>query len=157
MAILFSHVTMSNEDQGTTEFFACGFPQDLDDLDGCIACEEYLEEIEGDATIDVHVEGFLYGEGKNNWATPAELAYTRLMERILQIASSDESIILDFFAGSGTTAHSTVDGPVADMLRDYLVGSGIPNEYIFCSSLPGNDVRHNIPREVKERIVHLVA
>ena len=75
MAILFSHVTMSNEDQGTTEFFACGFPQDLDDLDGCIACEEYLEEIEGDATIDVHVEGFLYGEGKNNWATPAELAY----------------------------------------------------------------------------------
>ena len=28
------------------------------------------------------------------------------MERILQIASSDDSIILDFFAGSGTTAHS---------------------------------------------------
>lgn len=51
-------------------------------------------------------------------------------------------------------SHRTVDGPVADMLRDYLVGSGIPNEYIFCSSLPGNDVRHNIPREVKERIFH---
>ena len=75
MAILFSHVTMSHEDYGTSEFFACGYPQDLDDLDGCIACEEYLEEIEGDATIDVHVEAFVYGEGKNNWATPAELAY----------------------------------------------------------------------------------
>lgn len=80
MAILFSHVTMSHEDYGTREFFACGFSQDLDDLDGCIACEEYLEEIEGDATIDVHVEAFVYGEGKNNWATPAELAY--MLKRI---------------------------------------------------------------------------
>lgn len=75
MAILFSHVTMSHEDYGTSEFFACGFPQDLDDLDGCIACEEYLEEIKGDATIDVHVEAFIYGEGQICWATPAELAY----------------------------------------------------------------------------------
>ena len=41
--------------------------------------------------------------GKAPFDTPKP---TRLMERILQIASSDESIILDFFAGSGTTAHS---------------------------------------------------
>lgn len=75
MAILFSHVTMSHENYGTSEFFACGFPQDWDDLEGCIACEDYLEEIEGDATIDVHVEAFVYGEGEKNWATPAELAY----------------------------------------------------------------------------------
>ena len=75
MAILFSHVTMSNDDYGTTEFFACGYPQELDDLDGCIACEEYLEEIEEDATIDVHVEAFTYGEGETCWATPEELAY----------------------------------------------------------------------------------
>lgn len=33
---------------------------------------------------------------------------TRLMERILQIASSDDSIILDFFAGSGTTGHAVL-------------------------------------------------
>ena len=49
-------------------------------------------------------------------------------------------------------SHRTVDGPVADMLRDYLVGAGIPNEYVFCSSLPGNDVKHIISREVKEKI-----
>ena len=41
--------------------------------------------------------------GKAPFDTPKP---TRLMERILQIASSDDSIILDFFAGSGTTAHS---------------------------------------------------
>ena len=51
-------------------------------------------------------------------------------------------------------SHRTVDGPIADMLRDFLVGAGIPNEYIFCSSLPGNDVKHNIPREVKDKILH---
>lgn len=51
-------------------------------------------------------------------------------------------------------SHRTVDGPVADMLRDFLVGAGIPNEYIFCSSLPGNDVKHIISREVKERIAN---
>lgn len=51
-------------------------------------------------------------------------------------------------------SHRTVDGPLADMLRDYLVGAGIPNEYIFCSSLPGNDVKHIISREVKEKIAY---
>ena len=49
-------------------------------------------------------------------------------------------------------SHRTVDGYVADMLRDFLVGAGVPNEYIFCSSLPGNDVKYTISREVKESI-----
>ena len=33
---------------------------------------------------------------------------TALIERILEIASNNESIILDFFAGSGTTAHAVM-------------------------------------------------
>lgn len=33
---------------------------------------------------------------------------TALIERILEIASTNESIILDFFAGSGTTAHAVM-------------------------------------------------
>lgn len=49
-------------------------------------------------------------------------------------------------------SHRTVDAAVADMLRDYLVCAGIPNEYIFCSSLPGNDVHEKISVEVKEKI-----
>lgn len=49
-------------------------------------------------------------------------------------------------------SHRSTDQAVADMLRDYLVGAGIPNDCIFCSSLPGNDVRHIISREVKEKI-----
>lgn len=49
-------------------------------------------------------------------------------------------------------SHRTTDAEVADMLRDYFVATGIPNEYIFCSSLPGNDVTSVISREVKEKI-----
>ena len=41
MAILFSHVTMES-DYGIGEFFACGFPNDEDDLDGCNAYEDPL-------------------------------------------------------------------------------------------------------------------
>lgn len=46
-------------------------------------------------------------------------------------------------------SHRTVDCDVADMIKDYLVNTGIPNEKIFCSSLPGNDVNEKIAPEVK--------
>lgn len=49
--------------------------------------------------------------GKAPFDTPKP---TRLMERILQIASADDSIILDFFAGSGTTAHGVLKYNVAN-------------------------------------------
>lgn len=49
-------------------------------------------------------------------------------------------------------SHRTVDAEVGDMLRDYFIAMGIPNEFIFCSSLPGNDVTSVISREVKEKI-----
>ena len=39
---------------------------------------------------------------------------SRLIERILQIASDPDSIILDSFAGSGTTAHAVLNMNMAD-------------------------------------------
>ncbi len=51
-------------------------------------------------------------------------------------------------------SHRSEDAEVADMLRDYLIATGIPNEYVFCSSLPGNDVKSVISREVKDKIVN---
>ena len=44
--------------------------------------------------------------GKTPFDTPKP---TRLIERILQIASDKDSIILDSFAGSGTTAHAVLN------------------------------------------------
>jgi len=49
-------------------------------------------------------------------------------------------------------SHRSTDAKVVDMLRDFLVGTGIPNDCIFCTSLPGNDVQHRISPEVKEKI-----
>jgi adenine-specific DNA-methyltransferase len=43
--------------------------------------------------------------GKSPFDTPKP---TRLLERILNIATDDDSIILDSFAGSGTTAHAVL-------------------------------------------------
>ncbi len=47
-------------------------------------------------------------------------------------------------------SHRSTDKDVADMLKDFLVTSGIPNEKIFCSSLPGNDIKSRISAEVKK-------
>lgn len=49
-------------------------------------------------------------------------------------------------------SHRSTDKDVADMLKDFLVTSGIPNDKIFCSSLPGNDTKCRISNEVKRRL-----
>ena len=52
----------------------------------------------------------IFGE-KSPFDTPKP---SRLIERILQIASAPDSIILDSFAGSGTTAHAVLNMNKAD-------------------------------------------
>ena len=58
MAILFSHVTLSNEYYGTTELLVSGYPQDADDLQGWCAFDDYMDEVEDSCAIDVHVEAY---------------------------------------------------------------------------------------------------
>ncbi len=50
-------------------------------------------------------------EGKATFDTPKP---TRLIERILQIAGNKDTLILDSFAGSGTTAHAVLNMNKAD-------------------------------------------
>ena len=49
-------------------------------------------------------------------------------------------------------SHRSVDAPIADMIKDFLVNTGIPNDKVFCSSLPGNDVNEKISPEVKQQL-----
>ena len=49
-------------------------------------------------------------------------------------------------------SHRSTDASVAEMIKDFLVATGIPNEKIFCSSLPGNDVNEKISPEVKTHL-----
>lgn len=45
-------------------------------------------------------------------------------------------------------SHRVSDSKIALILQDFLVLIGIKQETIFCSSLPGNDVKENISKEV---------
>ncbi len=49
-------------------------------------------------------------------------------------------------------SHSSKDAKYAEMLKDFLVRTGVPNESIFCSSLPGNQTKTNFPKEVHQSI-----
>ena len=49
-------------------------------------------------------------------------------------------------------SHRSMDKEIADMLFDFLIRTGIPREYMFCSSLPGNDVDERINTEVKSKL-----
>lgn len=49
-------------------------------------------------------------------------------------------------------SHRSIDASVADMIKDFLIATGIPNDKVFCSSLPGNDVNERIGPEVKAHL-----
>ena len=46
-------------------------------------------------------------------------------------------------------SHRSIDKGIADIIFDFLIGTGIPRECLFCSSLPGNDIGEKISSEVK--------
>jgi len=84
---------------------------------GGIARKTYLNQVEGRLISNLwkqaevgHTDEAkkelkeIFG-GKSPFDTPKP---TRLLERILNIATDDDSIILDSFAGSGTTAHAVL-------------------------------------------------
>ena len=41
-------------------------------------------------------------------------------------------------------SHQTKDKNIADILVDFLIAIGIQADTIFCSSIPGNDVKEKI-------------
>lgn len=86
---------------------------------GVPAQKRFLSEVKDGvvpSTLWLHTEAGHNGEAKNElreimgetnemFITPKP---TRLIQRILQVASDDDSIILDSFAGSGTTGHAVL-------------------------------------------------
>lgn len=65
--------------------------------------------------------------GKVPFDTPKP---TRLIDRIVEIASSDDSVILDFFAGSGTTGHG--------ILKFNVAHPESQRKFILCTNNEGN-------------------
>lgn len=74
MALLFSKVTLTAEDKQTS-FFVSGSPKSIDEFDGWKAYEKFIGNIDTECDFDVHVDVYVYGEGKVFTATPEEVAY----------------------------------------------------------------------------------
>ena len=98
--------------------------------------------------------------GKVPFDTPKP---TRLIDRIVEIASSDDSVILDFFAGSGTTGHGILKFNAAHLesKRKFILCTN--NEGSICENVTyprittvitgkrtdGSDYAEGIPANVK--------
>ena len=84
--------------------------QYLDSSAGRVATNLWLHADTGHTGEAANELAGIFG-GRSPFDTPKP---TRLIERILQIASDPDSIILDSFAGSGTTAHAVLNMNKAD-------------------------------------------
>ncbi len=74
IAILFSQVKVQSGDQSET-FLIDGIPEEYDDLTASRQLEWFLQDIDSDATVQVHADAYLYGEGEVVNANYAELCY----------------------------------------------------------------------------------
>lgn len=57
MAVLFSAVTLT-ADNNQVEFLAAGVPRDADDLEGWTAYENFVDELDSEQEVSVHVEAY---------------------------------------------------------------------------------------------------
>ena len=88
MAVLFSAVTLT-VGKNQVEFLAAGIPRAADDLEGWAAVEDFMDELDAEQEVGVHVEAYLYGEGETVGATPEEVAYFTMR------ADADEEFLHD--------------------------------------------------------------
>ena len=88
MAVLFSAVTLT-VGKNQVEFLAAGIPRAADDLEGWAAFEDFMDELDAEQEVGVHVEAYLYGEGETVGATPEEVAYFTMR------ADADEEFLHD--------------------------------------------------------------
>lgn len=74
MAVLFSAVTVTS-DSDQAEFLVAGIPKCRADLEDWTAFEDFMNEVDMEQDIKVHVAACLYGEGEVFTATSEEVAY----------------------------------------------------------------------------------
>ena len=74
MAVLFSAVTVTSDSE-QVEFLVGGIPKSYADLEGWTAFDNFMNEVDTEQEIQVHVAACLYGEGEWVVASSAEVAY----------------------------------------------------------------------------------
>ena len=79
MSLLFSAVTARVEDD-EVELLIPGIPTEQSDFEGWVLFENFLQGIDSEQEVKVHVESYLYGEGESVRATPEEIAYLTIRQ-----------------------------------------------------------------------------
>jgi len=82
------------------------FKRFIDKVSGVVPSTWWTREFAGDNQEARKELRKIFSEHETDFTTPKP---TRLIERILQIATDKNSIILDFFAGSGTTGQAVLN------------------------------------------------
>ncbi|MBQ8387689.1 MAG: hypothetical protein IJX46_02040, partial [Clostridia bacterium] len=62
MGVLFSAVTLTAGDK-QSELLVAGIPKQYGDLEGWTQFEEFMDELDEECTVNVHVYAYVYGEG----------------------------------------------------------------------------------------------
>ena len=73
MALLFSKVTIQC-DFNEAEFMVGVFPTEPDDLARCEEYQDFLDEIDDETSVSIHVDAYVCGNGETIRASPDEVA-----------------------------------------------------------------------------------
>ena len=73
MSLLFSKVTIQS-DSDEVEFIVGGFPTEPDDLARFDEYQDFLDEIDDETSVIVHVDAYICGNGETIRASPDEAA-----------------------------------------------------------------------------------
>ena len=101
MALLFSNVTVSDGNR-EAQFLVAGVPICENDLEEWTAYQKFISGMELGGTVNVHADGYLYGEGSGFTARPEEVAYltirlaskpTFLQDRCRKVVSVDFKLL----------------------------------------------------------------
>lgn len=121
MAVLFSAVTLT-VGKNQVEFLAAGIPRAADDLEGWAAFEDFMDELDAEQEVGVHVEAYLYGEGETVRATPEEVAYFTMR------ADADEEFLHDH-CDNMRNGQTIIEHREADIIRyifdEYIKGASL--------------------------------
>ena len=73
IALLFSKVTIQSG-FNEVEFMVGGFPTEPDDLARCDEYQDFLDEIDDETSVSVHVDAYVCGNSETIRASPDEVA-----------------------------------------------------------------------------------
>ena len=110
MAVLFSAVTITS-DSDQAEFLVAGIPKSYADLEGWTAFESFMDEVDTEQDIKVHVAACLYGEGEVFTATVTEVIKTDIYDKRyedIEVKDGKQKLILSTCYGSAKSGRLLV-------------------------------------------------